>query len=105
MEYTFLNKKTKVVETHVLRVSDYDDFKKKNPHLERYLESPPTVVYNGKSFTSSTDNTWKEVLAKIGEKHPNSPLAEQSVRKSTKEVKTQEILKKHRDKVGKIGRK
>ena len=104
MEYTFLNKKTGIVETHEMRVSAYDDFKINNPHLERYLESAPTVVYNGKSF-SSTDNTWKEVLAKIGEKHPSSPLADQFVSKSVKEVKTREILKKHRDKVGKIGRK
>ncbi len=102
MEYTFRNKKTGVVETHNVRLSDYDNFKKKHPHLERYLESPPTVVYNGKSFTSSTDNTWKEVLAKIGEKHPNSPLADEYTSKSVKEVKTKELVKKHRNKVAKI---
>lgn len=103
MEYTFLNKKTNKVETHEMKISEYDAFKVSNPHLERYLESPPTVVYDGKSFTARQDNSWKEVLTKIGEKHPNSPLADQYVRKSTKEVKTREVLKKHREKVSKIG--
>jgi hypothetical protein len=36
MNYTFLNKNTNVVEEHSMRLSEYDEFKLNNPHLERY---------------------------------------------------------------------
>ena len=102
MEYTFKNLKTGKIVTHDIKISEYDEFKKNNPHLERYLESPPTVVYNGKSFTSGTDDTWKEVLSKIGQQNPASPLADEYYRGSVKEVKTKNIVKKHKEKVKKL---
>jgi hypothetical protein len=34
-------------------------------------------------------------MSKIAEKHPASPLAEKYGKKSTKEIKTREVLKKH----------
>jgi hypothetical protein len=42
-----------------------------------------------------TDNTWKEVLHKIAEQNPRSKLADDVMRKSTKRVKTDQVLKKH----------
>ena len=102
MEYTFKNKKTGKIVTHDIKISEYDEFKKNNPHLERYLESPPAVAYNGKTFTSGTDNTWKEVLSKIGQQNPASPLAEQYYRRSNKEVKSKNIVDKHKEKVKKL---
>ena len=102
MEYTFKNKKTGKIVTHDIKISEYDEFKKINPHLERYLEFAPAVMYNGKTFSSGTDNTWKEVLSKIGENHRASPLADEYVRKSAKDIKTNQIVKKHKEKVKKI---
>ena len=94
--YEFLNKKTKKLEEHTMSISAYDSFKAKNPHLERYYSEAPLFSYTGvKDFNGKTDNTWKEVMSKIAEKHPASPLAEKYSRKSTKEIKTREVLKKH----------
>jgi hypothetical protein len=42
-----------------------------------------------------TDNTWKEVMSKIAEQNPRSPLADNVLKKSTKRVKTDQVLKKH----------
>jgi hypothetical protein len=39
MIYTFLNKNTGEIEEHTMRLSDYDDFKDKNPQLERYFSA------------------------------------------------------------------
>jgi len=102
MEYTFKNKKTGKIVTRDIKISEYDEFKKNNPHLERYLESPPAVAYNGKTFISGTDNTWKEVLSKIGQQNPASPLADQYYQRSIKEVKSKNIVNKHKDKVKKL---
>lgn len=95
--YEFLNKKTKKVEEHIISISAYDQFRADNPHLERYFSEAPLFSYSGvKDFNSKTDNTFKEVMAKIADKHPASPLAEKyGKRKSIKEIKTREVLKKH----------
>jgi len=97
--YEFLNRKTKKLEEHTLSMSEYDKFKSDNPHLERYYETAPAFSYSGHGDMAGrkTDNTWKEVLSKIAEKSPGSPLAEQHVRKDTKRVKTEQVLKKHRE--------
>ena len=36
MIYTFLNTETQQVEEHSMRMSEYDEFKENNPHLDRY---------------------------------------------------------------------
>jgi succinate dehydrogenase/fumarate reductase flavoprotein subunit len=43
----------------------------------------------------------KEVLSKVAEAHPTSTVAERYGKKSTKDVKTREIVKKHVDKITK----
>jgi hypothetical protein len=96
--YEFLNKKTKKVEEHVMSMSAYDEFKKNNPHLERYIESAPLFSYSGTGDFAGkkTDNTWKEVMHKIAEQNPRSQLADKVLRKNTKRVKTDQVLKKHK---------
>jgi hypothetical protein len=94
MEYTFINTNTDKLEVHTMKISEYDEFKKNNPHLERYLDSVPAIA-SGRGGDIKTDNTWKEVLSKVAEKHPGSPLADQVRTKSVKEVKTKEAIKRH----------
>ena len=96
--YEFLNTKTKKIEEHIMSVSAYDDFKVDNPHLERYYSDAPLFSYSGTGYLSGkkNDNTWKEVMHKIAEQNPRSPLAEKVLRKDTKRVKTDKVLKKHK---------
>jgi len=95
--YEFVNTKTKKIEEYSMSVSAYDQFKADNPHLERYYSEAPMFSYSGaKDFNTKTDNTWKEVMSKIAEQNPRSPLADRVLRKSTKRIKTDEILKKHK---------
>ena len=96
--YEFINTKTGKIEEHIISMSAYDDFKAENPHLERYYSEPPSFSYSGTGDMAGkkTDNTWKEVMQKIAEKHPASPLAEKVIRKDTKKIKTEQALAKHR---------
>jgi len=43
-----------------------------------------------------TDSGWKDNISRIAEAHPTSPLADQHRKKSIKEIKTQQVLQKHR---------
>ena len=96
--YEFLNTKTKKIEEHTMSVSAYDDFKVDNPHLERYYSDAPMFSYSGTGDLSGkkTDNTWKEVMHKIAEQNPRSPMAEKVLKKDTKRVKTDQVFKKHK---------
>ena len=42
-----------------------------------------------------TDNGWKENLSRIAEAHPNTPLGHKYNKKTIKEHKTRQVLKKH----------
>ena len=95
--YEFVNKKTGKVEEHLISISAYDQFKADNPHLERYYSEAPGFSYSGTGDMAGkkTDNTWKEVMHKIAEQNPRSPLADKVLKKNTKRVKTDQTLKKH----------
>jgi len=98
--YEFVNKKTGKIEEHLMSVSSYDQFKLDNPHLERYFSEAPLFSYSGAGDFAGkkTDNTWKEVMHKIAEQNPRSPLAEKVLKKDTKRIKTDQVLEKHRKK-------
>jgi hypothetical protein len=95
--YTFRNTKTNEIEEHVMSISVYDKFKIDNPHLERYHDTAPIISFNGVGDNiSRTDNTFKEVMSKIAEQNPRSPLADRFLRKDNKRIKTDATLEKHR---------
>ena len=97
--YNFRNKKTGEITEEFMSISAREEFLKKNKNLEPYIDEAPSFNYASRGFgtvTDKTDNGFKEVMSKIAEKHPASKLAEQyGPKKSIKEVKTREVLKKH----------
>ena len=95
--YEFVNVKTKKIEEHTMPMSAYDSFKADNPHLERYYSEAPLYSYSGTGDFAGkkTDNTWKEVMSKIAEQNPRSPLADKFLKKDAKRIKTDQVLTKH----------
>jgi len=67
-----------------------DEFKENNPHLKQQISA--LNIVGGTGDRVKTDAGFKEVLSKIGEGHPGSPL---NTNKSIKDIKTKEIVKKH----------
>ena len=95
--YKFLNKKTGVVYEDFMSIKEMEKLRT-NPNIE--LQMPDTlniVSQTGDNIDAKTDAGWKETLAKISEAHPDSELNKQyGKRKSTKDVKTAEVRKKHK---------
>ncbi len=86
-----------------MKATEYDAFMIENSDiLERYIGEAPAVRFDGKTFfrdvQSRQPDGFKEVLAKIGENHTNSEVANRYTRKSIKTVRNEQLLKKH-DKV------
>ena len=47
-------------------------------------------------ISMKTDGGWKDNLSRIADAHPTSELAQQHRKRSIKEVKTQQVVEKHR---------
>jgi hypothetical protein len=76
MIYTFLNTETQQVEEHSMRMSEYDMFKDKNPHLERYHEPGrgPAIGDSVRLGIRRPDDGFREVLSKISDANYKSNL-------------------------------
>jgi len=65
--YTFINKETKEITEHKMLIAEYDDFKKNNPHLERYIsfENLPVMSDGIRLSTPGTgqpDSTFEKYI-------------------------------------------
>jgi len=93
--YSFINQATGEVEDHFMSFTELDDFQKTNPHLDKVITAP--AILGSVSIRDKRPDGFKEVMSKIAEKNPGSNL--DSYRsKSIAEVKTKNILQKHRNK-------
>ena len=93
--YTFEDTNTGDVYEMTMRISERDEFVKDNPHMKQLITGAPMIV-GGVGSSIKTDNGFKEVLSKAAEAHPDSPLAERYGKKSIKDIKTKEVINKHR---------
>ena len=93
--YTFENKKTGKVYDDMMSIAEKESFLKKNKHIEQKLTTI-NISSGVMGVNMKNDGGWKDNLSRIAEAHPNSELANQHKRRSTKEVKTQQVVAKHR---------
>jgi len=91
--YDFEDTKTGKVFTDFMSISEKEKYLKKNKHIRQCLNQINIV---GGVGGMKNDSGWKENMSRIAEAHPTSPFAERFGKKSTKAIKTQEVLKKHR---------
>lgn len=94
--YDFENTKTGKVTTEMMSIAELDEFKKKNPHMKQLITRvniSSGVVGVGRM---KNDNGWREMQSRIAEAHPASPFADQFGKRSIKEVKTKQVIEKHR---------
>lgn len=92
--YTFKNKDTQEIFDVLLSMNEYDDYKFKHLNYERHFTEAPKIV-SGISSTNRVPDGFKEVLSKVAEAHPTSKVAEKHGKKSIKQIKTEQLVKKH----------
>lgn len=93
--YTFENIKTGEEYTIHMSMSEIDDYLKKNKNVRQVFTSL-NIVGGVAGLTHKPDSGFKDVVQKIAEKHPGSPLAERYKKKSIKEIRTKQVIDKHR---------
>lgn len=95
--YRFKNIETNEEFEDFLSISKKEELLKKNPHIISLIQ-PVTIVSSVGSIDSKMSDGWKEVLSKVAENHPGSPLANRYGKSSIKSNRTKEIVKKHVEK-------
>jgi len=93
--YTFENTKTKKVFDEMMSISEKEEYLEKNKHIKQRLTAI-NIVGGVQGITHKTDGGWNDNLQRIADAHPTSALADRVKRKSIKEVKTQQVMAKHR---------
>ena len=75
----------------------------KKKHIELLPPTQMNIVSSVGSVDSKTDSGFKEVLSKVSEAHPNSPLASRYGKRSIKDTQIERVRKKHRNRITKGG--
>ncbi len=92
--YNFKNKETGEEFEEFFTISGREEYLKDNPHIQ---QTPSLFsMTGGTGDRIKNDSGWTENLQRIAEAHPSSELADRYGKKSTKEIKTRQALKKHK---------
>ena len=94
--YTFENIKTGKVYDDMMSIAEKETFLKKNKHIKQRLTSLNISSGVRGMGGMKNDGGWKDNLSRIADAHPNSAFAQQHKKRSIKEVKTQQVVEKHR---------
>tara|TARA_B100000902_G_scaffold155378_1_gene151805 strand:- start:354 stop:668 length:315 start_codon:yes stop_codon:yes gene_type:complete len=94
--YTFENTKTGKVYDDMMSIAEMEKFLKKNKHIKQKLTTINISSGVRGMGNMKNDGGWKDNLSRIADAHPTSELAQQHRKKSIKEVKTQQVVEKHR---------
>jgi hypothetical protein len=70
-----------------------EEYLKQNSHIQSVVTSASIV--SGVSITGKVPDGFKEVLSKVAESHKSSSVADKHGRKSSKEIKTKQLVDKH----------
>ena len=100
--YRFYNRKTGLVYEEYMMISEMEKLVKKK-HIELLPPTQMNIVSSVGSVDSKTDSGFKEVLSKVSEAHPNSPLASRYGKRSVKDTQIERVIKKHRTRITKGG--
>lgn len=101
--YSFIDTETGEEFDSFMSISARETYLKENPTIKPLVTAP--AIVSGVSASTSNNKVpegFKEVLSKVAEAHPASVVADRYGKKSIKEVKTREVVRKHIEKMKKI---
>ena len=100
--YRFKDHNTGKTWEELMPISEMEKFTKKK-HIELLPPTQMNIVSSVGTIDGKTDSGWKDVMSKISEKHPDSPLAERYGKRTVKATQIENMRKKHRTRALKGG--
>ena len=92
---TLVNKNTGDEFEEFCTWDELEEFLKKNTDFKQKVSAPALVGDHIGGVGPKVDGGFKENLSRIAEAHPTSALADSYGTKSTKDIKTHQVLRKH----------
>ena len=93
--YDFKNVKTGEVKEYTMSWKDIDQFKKDNPNLKQQILPSNFITRRDGDVMKKAGAGWNEVLQKVGEAHPGSKVAKTNIRRTAKQVASDNVAKKY----------
>lgn len=97
--YNFLNTETGEEFESFMKISEREEYLIANPHIQPVMTAPAIVSGVSTSTQNRVPDGFKEVLSKVAEAHPTSDVAKKHGKKSIKQVKTDQVVRKHVERV------
>jgi len=94
--YNFIDTETDEEFEVVMKISEREEFLKENPQVQPIISAPALI--SGSGSYQKVPEGFKEVLAKVGEHHPNSKVGREYGNKTIAQVKARDIVDKYRKK-------
>ena len=93
--YEFVDTKTGETWEDVMSYESYKTYLAENPHVNPVYS---ISIIGGSGDRIKTDSGFNDVLSRIAQANPHSPLAQTHGDKSIKASKTREVVNKHKSK-------
>lgn len=97
--YSFIDNETGEEFDKLMSYSAREAFLKENPNIQLLVTAAAIVSGVSTSTQYKVPDGFKEVLSKVAEAHPTSDVANKHGKKSIKQVKTDQVVKKHVQKI------
>jgi hypothetical protein len=98
--YDFINDETGEEWTDMMSIADMESLMEKSPHIRKAWKTAPALAGDHiMGVGPKVDGGFGERMQQIADSHPGSPLASRyggNKNKSHKEIKTRNVLKKHK---------
>ena len=94
--YNFIDTETDEEFEVVMKIAEREEFLKENPQVQPIVTAPALI--SGVGTQQKIPEGFKEVLAKVGENHPDSRLGREYGNKTNAQVKARDIVDKYRKK-------
>ena len=94
--YVFFNPETGVEWEEFMSISKKEKFLASHPWVEQRITAPNIV--SGARVGTGKLGGFKEVLQRVGENTPGSHVDKEHNRRTSKQVKTDAVVKKHKEK-------
>ena len=93
--YSFEDTKTGKEFDQIMSIAEKEEYLNTNTHIKQVINRI-NIVGGVSGMSYRQDQGWKENLSRIAEKHPTSALAREMGTRTTKQIKTEQVIKKHR---------
>lgn len=99
--YTFENTESGEVFDMMMKISDKDKWLSKNKHMKQVITAP-NLNFGGVGDRTKPPSGFKDVLSRVAEANPMSPMADDYGKKDAKSVAIRDSVKRVKKKVGSL---